>query len=59
VSESEDEQERSIPVLGDLPIIGGLFRSVDRTRPHTRLAFFVTTHIIRTDPDDSGGGVHG
>lgn len=62
VSESEDEQERSIPILGDLPIIGGLFRSVDRARSHTRLAFFVTPHIIRTDPDDHrprGGRVHG
>jgi hypothetical protein len=59
VSESEDEQERSIPILGDLPIIGGLFRSVDRTRSHTRLAFFVTSHIIRPDADDSGGSVHG
>lgn len=59
VSEAEDEQERSIPALGDLPVVGGVFRSPDHTRSATRLVFFVTPHIIRPGADDSGGSVHG
>ncbi len=59
VAETEDKEERVIPVLGDLPLIGGLFRSPSRTRSQTRLAFFVTPHIIRSPSDDTGGSAHG
>ncbi len=59
VSDSENKQERVIPVLGHLPVIGGLFRSPDRARSETWLAFFVTPHIIRSRSDDTGGGAHG
>jgi general secretion pathway protein D len=37
---------RKIPILGDLPIIGGLFRSKRRHVVETRLAVFLTPSIL-------------
>lgn len=36
-----------IPILGDLPIIGGLFRVRHDTLTHTNLFIFITPHIVR------------
>jgi general secretion pathway protein D len=39
-----------VPLLGDMPIVGGLFRSVANTDDQSRLYVFVKAHIIR--PED-------
>jgi type II secretory pathway component GspD/PulD (secretin) len=36
-----------IPILGDIPIIGGLFRNISKTSDQTRLYVFVKAHILR------------
>ena len=36
-----------IPVLGDLPLIGGFFRVRHDTAEHTNLYIFITPHIIQ------------
>ncbi len=41
----EDRNTR-IPLLGDLPLIGGLFRSRSRTVVNSELVVFVTPHIL-------------
>ncbi|MFQ3548906.1 MAG: hypothetical protein SNJ70_04080 [Armatimonadota bacterium] len=40
-----------VPILGDLPIIGGLFRSTSKTRVDRELLIFITPTII---PDSTG-----
>lgn len=36
-----------VPLLGDIPIIGGLFRSIANTDSQSRLYVFVKAHILR------------
>jgi len=40
------------PFLGDLPLIGGLFRSVNNSDSQSRLYLFVKAYIIRPDSAD-------
>ena len=44
---------KKIPFLGDLPLIGGAFRSVGRSEGHDKLYVFVKAHILR--PGDEVG----
>jgi general secretion pathway protein D len=39
---------RKIPILGDLPLLGGLFRSTDKSTTRTELMVFLTPKIVRT-----------
>ena len=43
-----------IPLLGDLPIIGDLFRGTDDQTVRTELIVLITPHIIN-DPEDADG----
>ena len=36
-----------IPILGDIPILGALFRTVDHERDETELMIFVTPRLVR------------
>ena len=45
----DSETVFKIPVLGDLPIIGGLFRSKEFQNGQTELLFFVTPRVIKDD----------
>ena len=47
VQSSEDK----IPVLGDIPILGALFRKTSKMKEKTNLLLFLTPYIIR-DPSD-------
>ncbi|MFT4540476.1 MAG: general secretion pathway protein D [Planctomycetota bacterium] len=38
-----------VPILGDIPILGQLFRRDSETQDHTALYFFVTPHILRDE----------
>lgn len=43
----QDQRHNSkVPILGDLPLIGNLFRSTTRSTVHTELVIFVTPHIM-------------
>lgn len=44
-----------IPFLGNLPLIGGLFRSRDRTQRESELVIFVTAHVKRRIDDPVPG----
>lgn len=44
---SEALQVHKLPILGDLPILGRLFRSEQFTSNETELIFFVTPHILK------------
>jgi type IV pilus assembly protein PilQ len=45
--------ERKIPILGDLPLIGGLFRSKSSRSIETELVIFLTPRVI--DPTAAAG----
>ena len=51
VGNTESQTENKVPVLGDIPLIGALFRSTSSTDRKTNLMVFLTPHII-DDPDD-------
>ncbi len=37
-----------VPILGDIPLVGALFRSTNSTRAKSELLVFLTPHIVRT-----------
>jgi general secretion pathway protein D len=41
--------ERSVPFLGDVPVLGNLFRRTDDRRIKTNLLVFLTPHIVASD----------
>jgi general secretion pathway protein D len=51
MKDSETETVTKVPLLGDIPIIGWLFKSKSTTQEKTNLVVFLTPKIIRT-PDD-------
>ncbi|MHC4605193.1 MAG: type II secretion system protein GspD, partial [Planctomycetota bacterium] len=42
---------KKVPFFGDLPLIGGIFRSVTRSEGHDKLYIFVKAHILRTNEE--------
>eukprot|EP00904_Undaria_pinnatifida_P001904 jgi/Undpi1/11714/HiC_scaffold_37.g14009.m1 len=47
VSESSFESETKVPILGDIPILGYLFRSTSESTNRTELIFVITPKIVR------------
>ncbi|MCS6830848.1 MAG: hypothetical protein RMM08_11390 [Armatimonadota bacterium] len=44
--QQHDTITRKVPILGDLPLVGGLFRARTQRRTNTELAIFITPRII-------------
>lgn len=42
---------KKIPLLGDIPILGNLFRSTDKSKSKTELLVFLTPRVVRTPED--------
>jgi len=40
-----------IPFIGDLPVLGWLFKNYQRTKNKTNLIILLTPHIVRSDED--------
>jgi type II secretory pathway component GspD/PulD (secretin) len=53
ISTNNLEQVSKIPVLGDIPILGLLFRSTQSQKQYTEVLFFITPRVIR-DPAAQG-----
>jgi len=51
LQEVKRETERKIPLLGDLPLIGSLFRSTSKESHQREIIIFVVPHIL----DEAGG----
>jgi general secretion pathway protein D len=47
----EIEGQAKVPLLGDIPIIGWLFRNSDKTRQKTNLMIFLTPYVVRDASD--------
>jgi general secretion pathway protein D len=41
------DQKSKVPLLGDIPVLGGLFRSESRTRKRTNLMVFLRPVVLR------------
>lgn len=46
MQEVETESESKVPILGDIPLIGALFRQKLKTKRKTNLLIFLTPHVI-------------
>ncbi len=51
VRDSVGERQTKIPVLGDLPVLGALFRSSTKTVQKTNLLLVLTPYIVRNQDD--------
>jgi general secretion pathway protein D len=51
IGTNDEDIERGVPLLKDIPILGYLFKSKSVTRSRTELAIFVTPYLIRSDAD--------
>lgn len=51
IGTSDEDVERGIPFLKDIPLLGWLFKSKSVVRNRTELAIFVTPYVVRTDAD--------
>lgn len=51
IQDKKNTSQSAVPCLGDIPVLGALFRSQSKTNDKTNLMIFLTPHIIR-DPSD-------
>ncbi len=51
VGDSTDEGTYKFPLLGDIPLLGWLFKTKTSSREKTNLYVFLTPHIVRTQAD--------
>ena len=51
IEENETETVTKIPLLGDIPLLGYLFKNVETNRTHRNMILFVTGRIVRTKRD--------
>lgn len=49
LSEEENTRQRQLPILGELPILGALFRSEVRTKQKTDLVVFVSPRLVQSE----------
>jgi hypothetical protein len=49
VEDEDKDIKKKIPILGDIPLLGRIFKSRDTTVTKRNLIIFVTPHIIRGD----------
>ncbi len=50
ISNNQTTNIRGLPVLGELPVLGTLFRSTDYQQDRTELLFVVTPHLVKPLP---------
>jgi general secretion pathway protein D len=51
ITDRHGDSERKIPILGDIPIIGWLFKSWSGDKEKRNLLIVLTPYIVRTDDD--------
>jgi len=50
IQDSEQENCQQGTVLGDIPLLGWLFKSKSKSRSKTNLVILLTPHIVRMPP---------
>ena len=51
ITDRKSEGDTKIPLLGDIPIIGAVFRSTEVTHQKTELLVVLNVNVLRTDED--------
>jgi general secretion pathway protein D len=51
IQDSISESETKVPILGDIPILGWLFRSTTKQSSKTNLVILITPYIVKNDED--------
>ena len=51
IASIESDIEQKVPILGDMPLVGNLFRSSQNVARKTNLLIFLTPHIIEKPED--------
>jgi general secretion pathway protein D len=51
IGENQQVLQSGVPILQDIPVLGGLFRSKQTTHTRTELALFVTPHVVTSDDE--------
>jgi general secretion pathway protein D len=51
VGDSTEDDTYKVPLLGDIPLLGWLFKTHSSTREKTNMYVFLTPHIVRTKQD--------
>ncbi len=51
ISETKSDKETKVPILGDMPLIGGLFRAQTDGGDKTELVIFVTPRLIESSEE--------
>lgn len=46
ITDSDDKSDRKIPVLGDIPLLGNLFRQVEKNRERYERLFLITPRLV-------------
>lgn len=56
ISDNEQSTVNKVPILGDLPLLGALFRSTVKTRDRSEVIVLLTPQILDDSEDNSGTG---
>lgn len=56
IADTLRDEERSVPFLNEIPVLGHLFRRNDQRRVKTNLLVFLTPHIITSDLEMAARG---
>jgi general secretion pathway protein D len=54
VGDSTEDSTYKVPLFGDIPLLGWLFKTKSKSREKTNLYVFLTPHIVRTRDDAAG-----
>jgi type IV pilus assembly protein PilQ len=46
IQEKENETKTKVPLLGDIPLLGSLFRKTERTKQKNELVIFLTPTLL-------------
>jgi type II secretory pathway component GspD/PulD (secretin) len=47
----ESDVVRKVPLLGDIPLLGAIFRSTEKRTENTELVAFITPRVVRNDAE--------
>lgn len=53
ISDNDNLSETKVPIMGDIPLLGALFRNRETTREKQNLIIMITPHIVRDHLDVS------
>src|SRR5205814_1929140 len=55
IGEREVREETRVPVLGDIPVVGALFRSKSTNRQKTEVLVFIEAQVLDPNPETAHG----